>query len=504
MAQDSYLGILEQFGLQLPDEQKARQLAREQRIQQAMQMGGLTENQMGNPLSGTFGRLGATVGSAIANRYGNPAPELPPELQSRYELVRRTKDQFSQFEKTADPSVTPEQKEEAYQRLLIKNAFDVGLPDIGTQMIGAFKDQRLARQRRDKELEKLGYEVAQDKSDAGLIPLREEAIRWKAATERYTDLYSLNGEPLGHMQIDAKGNAVDASGRALYRPGEYLTAPPPMRSLREFTGDQLPIPRSRVVELQNTQRGARDMMAMANRLADIMDGATTRDPNGQVLGWGGDVARTVTTLADNIRGATNALNSLLGGDGKDGTVMIPGEVDKNKNQLYASPGSADVADAYKEEIDSVLDRMPASFRQLGLDATRARTTLMSLAYAIMRAEEPGNSRYSDDDYKRALILAGEGLADPNKLRANLWDRISQYDNQYQMSMQQLSPEWHDQIWAPPSRKAYEEEFQRAKKRFAPAVLGDSGMVRANNPQAFPGNWAPAPSTGTGEWKVLPE
>ena len=482
MAQDSYLGILKQFGLELPDEQYARQLTREKRIADAMSMGGISEEATANPITGTFGRLGATVGDALAKRSNpNAVPSLPPELQQRYDLVNKAKTDFQSY-RVDHPEATEEELEDAYQKILIRSAYTVGLPDMGTTMLGTFKQQRMARDAAKIELEKLGYERDVAKADVDILPETKEQKLWKMATDRQSDLYSVDGTPLGNWRIDKDGNAVDATGRVMYQLGEYRTVAPTRATGGSGpTGNDLPITKSRVAELQKIQLGARDMMFVSHRLGDIMDAATRRDPNGQVLGWGGDVARAVTNIADNVTGAMSSIGKLFGADGNTVEVIIPGQFDKDgkPRAVNARTQQQELIKEYEGEITAVLSSLPQDFRELGIDATRAKTTLMSLAYAIMRAEEPGNSRYSDDDFKRALQLAGEGLADPNKLKATLWDRLAQYHNQYSMAREQIPEEYHNMIWGPKSHESYQKEYAAFETRFAPKTRGTSGAAPRN-------------------------
>ena len=167
---DSTFGLLSQYGLDLGSEADVRTQLRNKRIQDAMTMvappqQGVSGRTMdpGNQQQ-SFGRLGATLGNALGEKFGQRAADpnerygaIPPEIANRLKTVEGTKKEFETW-KAQNPEAKQADLADKYQEALIKNAFANDLPDVGISALRELQDRRLGQQKKEAELEKIGYE----------------------------------------------------------------------------------------------------------------------------------------------------------------------------------------------------------------------------------------------------------------------------------------------------------------------------------------------------------
>ena len=467
-----YPGLLSQFGLDLTEED-----LRQKDLQQR-QANGLA-------LAGNLGYTGqgassAQAGALLAAALGNRGYK-PNEQESRRIATARAAGEDMNAWLAQNPKASEKDKALVYQKILGEAAFRSGLPDVGAQAMQGYEAARAQREKQALELKQLGYKTEVAKYEAEGAPealraerlnwgLKEQVTAWPMGSTDPTDARDLkyeigpNGRPTG--------NLVDGEGNLVYKLGQYTTNEPPVRPVTSGGGGRgggssLLTPTAAEGKRQ-IMEAAIQMMNGTEKLDDLIVGAQKRDGKTDVLGWGGGVASKATELADNVTATMNNIGKIFGVAPGAVEVEISGYDKKTgkRKTVDARSGQDILAQEYISDINNVMSTyVPRRLRETGADAIRTQQNLLNLTYAIMRSKEPGNNRYSDNDFKNALRLAGEGLADPNKLRATLYDRVEESLNSYDIARLQLSDDMQDQIWSPASREYFDQRRSKFKDRF---------------------------------------
>lgn len=498
--QQMYPGLLTQFGLDLdPQVMKEQDLRRQQEVNVGM------ANNLG--YRGTV--AGAAQGGALlAAALGNRGYKPKDEEQRKIEAAKMAGESMNGW-LAQNPGVSERDKSMMYQKLLGEAAFKQGIPDVGSAIMEQYDQKEQARKVQDTELERLGIQRDTDRFRYNNIEDEQKAKRtsWGLA-EQVTAWPSGSNDPATAKDLRYEkdergyptGNLVDANGNVVYQQGEYTTHAPSGGGAGGGGGDFL-INASDAAQHRAVQTAAIQMMDGVEQIDDIIVGAATRDGKVDILGWGGAVAGKATELADNIESTMSNIGKALG-VGPGGVEVEINEYDKKtgKRKTVSGKDGAGLYKEYANDIDATMSKyIPAALRVTGNDAIRVRQNLLNVAYAIMRAQEPGNNRYSDADFRHALELAGEGLADPNKLRATLYDRVQHATKAYDIVRMQIPKEAHGQVWAKGSMDYFEQRRNQFDKRFHSFAIQPAGRGAAPSPS---GAGTPAVVSDDEGWSLI--
>ena len=477
-----YPGLLSQFGLDITEHG-----LREQDLLRRQQTGLQLADSLGyrGPAAGSA-QAGALFAAALGNRGYKPSDQE----SRRIETAKVAGDSMNQW-LAQNPDAKEKDKALIYQKFLAESAFRNGLPDIGSAAMQQFEQAKLVRETQDLQLRKLGREDKLGEIEVEMAPEAAKAERFSWGLKRQATVWPVGSRDVTDardLRMDDDFNAVDADGNIVYRAGEYTTHAPPVPTGGGGGGGgggESMLTPTAAEGYRQIQTASTQMMDGVEKLDDIIVGAASRDGQVDILGWGGGVASRATELADNVTATINNVGKVFG--------VAPGSVEIETGEFDSDTGKKKTIDArtqqsalykeYKGDVDAVMGKyVPERLRATGRDAIRARTNLLNITYAIMRAKEPGNNRYSDNDFKNALKLAGEGLADPNKLRETLYDRVQESFRHYDIAKSQLTPEMHDRIWAPESRAIFDQRRADFEQRF--------------------GKFAVQPKAQQGAWKIV--
>ena len=495
MADQMYPGLLSQFGLDINEKDlRERDLLKRQ--------------QTGLALAGNLGYQGpaaasAQAGALFAAALGNRGYKPSTEENGKIKTAKEAGDLMNQW-LAANPDAKEKDKGLIYQKLLAESAFRNGLPDIGSQAMQGYEQAKMVREEQEKNLEGLGYRVNKERVASNMAEpaAEEEKKTWgRAARQAVWPMGSNDPNDSMVLQQDADGNMLDGSGNVVLRLGEYTTNAPLAGKGGDGGEDMLLTP-SAAEGYRQTQKAAIEMMDGIEKLDNILLGAQKRDGKIDILGWGGNLASQSTEIADNMASAMSNVAKAFGIAPGEVEVELSGELndDGTKKYVNARSGAAALVDHYETEVNAAMSKyIPESLRKTGADAKRARQNLMNITYAIMRAKEPGNNRYSDADFKNAMELAGAGIADPEKLRATLYDRVQEATKSYDISRMQIDPRMHGKIWGKASTAYFEGRRKQFEDRFGKYAVG----TQSSGSSGGGGRKTIAPKLGEGEWSLVP-
>lgn len=475
-------GMLAQYGLNIdPEKMKLEQLERRQ--SEAMQ------------LVGNLGLRGTSAGIAqmaglLGARFGNSSYQPPEQEQRKAEVVAEASQRMTEW-MAANPDATPADIALVYHRAIAASALDKGLTDVAAKAFETFATKKEEKQRRELELESLGYKLRSERVVDSLVEddAKNTKLRW--GLDRYVTVWPQGSQDVTEAvdlerEIDEAGNPtgnlIDKDGKVVFQQGEYTThAPPVGGGGGGRSGSERRYNPSDMQKLRDQQTASIEMMAGVTKIDDIIQSGLKRDGTVDSLGWGGALAGKATEIADNVSSMMRNVSKALGVE--DGSVVATKIDKKGKAQEFDLRDQARIIELYGEE--KIDEYIPKKLRRTGQDAIRIRQNLLAVAYAIMRAKSPGEARYSDTDYKIALQLAGEGLADPNKLRATLYDRVQESLLSYDIAKTQAGEEAED-IWGA-GLKLHKAARDKFEQRFGGYKVGGSGNEPAqSNTDLYPG------------------
>jgi hypothetical protein len=164
-----------------------------------------------------------------------------------------------------------------------------------------------------------------------------------------------------------------------------------------------------------------------NSIADMfveMDEAG-RHP-GEFLATAGQVTEFVTNVASQATNLGATWNVQIAKGTLDDIYQGTGET------MYNGPGDP----ALVEEYGSLV-RLPEGMNAAGDAAAEYRSSIIQLAYAVARSNEPGARQLSDADFRHAMKEIGAAAGDPNRLRrvilANFARKTRAVSNSYKQT-----------------------------------------------------------------------
>jgi hypothetical protein len=457
-----YPGLLSQFGLDLdPAKMKEQDL--------------LLNQQRNLELAGGLGYRGSAAGAAqggalFAAALANRGYKTPDQDQRKIDTAKQAT-QLMDAWRAKNPDAKATDASLQYQKFLADSAFRNGLADVGASVMEQYETKRMQREAQQLELKNLGFDSRIKEVQADMAPEEAEHQKWLWGQEEWQDVFPVgaNNPNTGkRLKIDSEGNMTDNQGNVIYQAGEYTSIRPQELTSTNGEGVELMMTDSEAGKKREIQTAFVEMIDGVTDVANIIDNATARDGSTDVLGFGGAVAAKSVEIADNMTSTMNNIGKMFGIAPGAVEIEIPGEVGKKGQKKYADlrgSGQKILLEKYGRQVDGVLHAyIPDALRLTGQDAIRIRQNLMNVAYAIMRSKEPGNNRYSDADFKNALELAGQGLADPEKLKATLYDNVNRAARSYDLALAQTAG-MHDRIWSAESRELTARKRAEFDKRF---------------------------------------
>lgn len=483
-----YPGLLSQFGLDLdPAKMKEQDL--------------LLNQQRNLELAGGLGYRGSAAGAAqggalFAAALANRGYKTPDMDQRKIETAKQAT-QLMDAWRAKNPDAKATDASLQYQKFLADSAFRNGLADVGASVMEQYETKRMQREAQQLELKNLGFESRIKEVEADMAPEAAKHQKWMWGLDEWQDVYPTGSDSPNtgmRLKLDSQGNMTDNEGNVIYQAGEYTTTrPQELAGGGTDGGEAMLYTPSEAGKARDTQAAFVQMMDGVTKVADIIDNATARDGGTDILGFGGAVAAKSVEIADNVSSTMNNIGKMFG-IAPGGVEVEVGINPKTGEKYYVDmrgKGQKVLLSKYQNEVSGVLSQyVPEALRLTGQDAIRVRTNLMNVAYAIMRAKEPGNNRYSDADFKNALELAGQGLADPNKLKATLYDRVQEAARAYEIKLGQVDKRMYPKIWAGTSLNDTATQWSEFQKRF-----GGYEVPRAG---------APAPARGAAPKTVQDE
>lgn len=398
---------------------------------------------------------GARIGEAL-RQWKDPNRGLSDEEQRKFKALEATNSRLQTIDRELWNNMNMDQREELYTKVAYEEAYRAGLPEVGQQLYDQYQVKKLAIETKKKELRKVGLELDEKEVEVGDA---EDAIERKKEEHRnnvYKTTYNpTTGEILGEYKVDNEGNAIAENGEIAFLPGEWTWTDPKDPRRGAASGKSLlTAPERR--EVTGLYYGAQEMMFSSKKLANLLDSSVSE--TGTLIGWGGDLARFATNLSDNVQGVVTTMGKAAGLGWKQGGEYIE-DAAGNRTLIRNKAGII-------KKYDSELTEAVAPLAEQGIESERAKLLVMDLAYALMRAEEPGAGRYSDDDFVRAMALAGEGLADPAKLKTIIWDRLSAIHNKFEIRVRGYGQEEIDKLLpGDVGQKAYYSALQEVEDLF---------------------------------------
>lgn len=449
---DSGFGLLSQYGLDLGSEKDVRSKLRQKRIADSMSL--VTPNrvyggrdgggQREDPINQGFGRLGAALGNAIGEKTGMIDPQLPPEIANRLETMKATKAEYKAWE-DSNKDAPLAARTEKYQEILADAAFKNDLPDVGMGVLRELQDRRLAKNKKETELEKLGYERDEQRDT---LKSKVYKSRVEAGKAGLVEFY-VTGSRDPNSSMTGQYNPVDGSVTTVNpETGEQLVL-----KLGEWKLDRPDwAPRSgggsggsggsggggQKVGAHE-QRGVRDQYVASIGLQkdylevfDLLDEAASAKA-GPIIGSYGKML----SFANKWMGFADNLSTIASPTKKAPQVIVNGT---RTTLLGTEPTSYDVGTNagrirfIKDNEDYLKSLVPDLAEKAGY-ADRYISMMVQLAYSKAMVSEGGSTRsLSDLDFRQNAAAAGAGLEDPNTLRSFL---LTDADRTYRRATDRL-------------------------------------------------------------------
>lgn len=429
-ATDSGFGLLSEFGLDLGTEDDVRSKLRQKRIQDAMSLtneptsGGLYTNYDPVGVNQSFAKLGATMAEGVAKRFGGEPP-IPPEIQSRLETVKATKNAFEEWAK-ANPDTSAQERMEKYQELIAENAFNNGLPEIGINALRELQDRRAMAEKRAKELEKLGYETEYDKATVKARIYKTKVESGQAGVIEFYEYGSRdpNAAMVGEYNPeDGSVATVDKDGKPkIYRMGEWKLTRPDWAPRVAGGGGGGGGGGRGVGVSANEARYVRDQFAATiglNRdyleVFKLLDDAEANKV-GPIQGQYGKLL----TFTNKWLGFADQLATIASPTGKPRDVFVNSSktdmLGRTKPVSY-NLGTNEGREAWiHDNVDFMRGLVPDIAIKAGY-ANRYISMMTTLAYSKAMVSEGGSTRsLSDLDFKANLEAIGMGLNSPATLK----------------------------------------------------------------------------------------
>ena len=374
-------------------------------------------------------KSGKTAGTLIARAFGGK-PKLSPTEQANVDMQDAAKKAIA--EKMANnPEFAAEVKENP-ELLGIESihqmanaAFAQGNTQIGSQLALEAGKQKIQYQTQKLELEKLGDEVEKGKQDIQIAGNAEKRKLGETTSvvapneDGVFDLENLEEQIIPATFDVATSSFVTAEGDQI---DKFITLEEAI-ALRELALEAMEdkgamtiaeLPEEDRVRLffaavgQSERAGLRANIGalrtqdqIMNRVADMFQEFTAKghDPSA-FLDTAGKITAFSTGIASTMKALGGTFNAAIAE--ADGTVVANGINDKRFKESYS------------EEIAAI--QMPEALQGPGDFAAEYQSSIIQLAYAVARSNEPGARQLSDTDFRNALKEIGAAAADPERLR----------------------------------------------------------------------------------------
>lgn len=482
MANETYLGILQQFGLDLPERQKAESAMRRKAIDDAMEIAGPSDDprvtagqRLGAALGGALGQKGLKIGDRQLIRPDDKYAALPEEVRNKYATVSDAKTDFSKWlEDPANKDAKPEDKARTYQEMLIRSAFRNGLEGIGTEMLMQYKDKEATRSKRDLEIEKLGLEVKDRKAKAPFeLASLQKVDFYEAGTNNPNATKSGLWDPLT--------NTVTADGR-VYQPHEWISTRPiaPSQMGGGGSGTRLAATPTEMAALRKDVVAAGSHHEKILNIYEMFDTAM-KDDAGTFLG---DVGRAKSFVNRTITGIEQALAFAAGEDKVAKTELIaPG----GKVYDFSTPTSrAKYAADNRKELTAIIEQslpvgMRARLRKDAAYADQFQAMLMEMIYLRAQVAEGGQARsLSDLDVKNNARTLAATVNDPDSFKRVLFEDARRVNNQVQRRLRIYRPDVIGQAFSEGGLEEYRATYQ-AVEDYYKQFDGPQGEVTVTDP-----------------------
>jgi hypothetical protein len=495
---DSGFGLLSEFGLDLGSEKDVRSAMRQKRISDAMKF--VTPDQ-GGERPGTaagFGMLGAAVGNAIGERFGQkPAAEedkyagMPVEIQSRLKTVDETKHAYEVWQR-ANPTAKQEEIQDKYQELLAERAFSNDLPDVGIGVLRQLQDRRTLTAKREAELEKLGYE---NKYDKETIQSRIALAKYQSNKEGVIQFYPRNSQSpnaglTGHL--DAQGNVTtigDDGQPKTYTPSQYTLDRPQWYPNYGHGGSGGADGVGKVEEahVRKTLTAAMKLNTMYVSTLDLIQESFANgggNPMGKVGG--------LVSMGNRWVGYVEQAAAALQPDGRKPTIQF-------QDSKYDLNNAGDRAKWAKDNAEWARKNVPGLATK-GQFADRYISLITELTYAKAMSMEGGSSRsLSDNDFRNSWRAIGGNINDPKAMASVLMADADRLDSGINDMLYVYTPETVQKIVAERGFERYAEgrtklDKYRSGEAWAVPSSGATGSTKAAAPARA--GWTDA------EWNAL--
>jgi hypothetical protein len=406
---------------------------------------------------------GAAMVGGIASQLGRPS--LPPEIEARIRAQEAANKRMSELDPNKFKGMDAGVKSRHYRRILGEEAFRHGLSDLGAQLLTQVESEQAAFDKQQAELERAGAETLKDKALTEHYDFQNkrnklEAVRGKLATIYPLGTSNPNTGKTGF--IDDSGNA--RVGNQIVPLGQYTLDRPDRPSSSGSGG----VGKARDYFTPTEQRGLRglqrDVMAQmraAERIHGIMADAFKESGSIDILGKAGGASAFVTKVVDEVSAMGRAL-AKAGGTYSRSVVVE----DQNGEAMYRLDGSQASAEQAAKYMSDAEFNLPPSVRKDETATRRYKAAMINLAYAIARAEEPGNPRLSDDDFKRNLAQIAEATTSPETLRQVILDRINTSKADFDIAYNQIHPQFRDEIFTKDANAMYQQQLGAFDKLYS--------------------------------------
>jgi hypothetical protein len=400
-------------------------------------------------------QAGAFLGAMLVNKFKKP--ELSPEQKRDLAMkefaqigVQKKMEEDEQFR--ADVEANPQLAAIETMRQMSKFAYDSGDVTLAAEISAEAGRRFMDFRQQQAELAKLKEETAGAKEKR----VREGQTHRQKLAETTTivapnsegrySLEDLEGQMITGRYDTEKGFFVDDEGTEIRN---FITLEEAI-SLRELAQEEMTdggvqdpsgLDWDAKVRLFNSaisgsertglrmQFDALDTQsAVMNSIADMfveMD-ESGKQP-GEFLDGAGRITEFVTDLSDaaknvgatwNVQIAKGSPEEIAAGKGE---AMFNGPKDKGLVEEYGS-----------------LVELPEGMSETGDAAAEYRSSIIQLAYAVARSNEPGARQLSDTDFRNAMKEIGTAAASPERLRRVILANFSRKSKQVEQGVQRVA------------------------------------------------------------------
>ena len=461
-----YDGLLQQFGL--PEESESEILARNVRngrIRSAKLFDAARYPSEYRDVAAAASNIGTLFGQFMTRKQARENPEAA--------RARVVEDARTRFEEVAQQpgfsDMSLQDKATRFQEILAESAFQNGVPEVGATVGNAVRQQKREQQAQEIELDKLrdqrtaaGLTLAQAQRDAkrdivfGDTLAAQEVAKGKVAVRKAAngrgtmkDVYIGNSQEPMAAFIDDDFNVIGPDGEPLEY-GTYSFSKPPAASdevamadapvdtkaktlRRIMSPSQQGAIRDSAVALERQARASNEIFGILRDLYATTDGQPINIMDG---------AGTAIAASRKIVDTVGALSREFGGVFNVGI----GNPDEDEKRMAFNPKKPDV-EAIENRFGSLDTYIPSAFRDSGRSAAEMKSVIVTLAYAKARANEPGNTRLSDTDFKNALQEVGASVSDPETMRRIFRRNIVDGRKAFEMQLSTV-PDWGRDLVVP--------------------------------------------------------